>query len=76
MKVKIREGDTVKLIDTKAFYGYACYRRVLKIKNKPMVVRKVKQTGGILLEGFVVGFNMFGKEQGLTPDRFKLTKRA
>lgn len=68
----IKAGDTVKLVNTKGLSGYECYKKVLKIKNKPMVVRRVKKSGGILLQGFVVGYNMFDVEQGLTPDRFKI----
>jgi len=70
----IKTGSTVKLVDTKGLSGYGFYRKILKIKNKPIKVRRVKTSGGILLEGFELGYNMFGEEQGLTPDRFELVK--
>lgn len=67
---KIKDGDVVRLFDTKGLSGYKCYRKLLKIKNKPMVVRRVKSSGGILLEGIILGYNIEGVEQGLLPERF------
>lgn len=72
--VTIKTGDKVKLVDTKGLSCYKVYARLLKIKNKTMVVRKVKDSGGILLQGFCVGYNMFDVEQGLMPDRFEKIK--
>jgi hypothetical protein len=69
----IRKGSKVRLINTKGLSGYGFYRFIKK--GKIYTVRKVKPTGGILLEEVYIGENMFGNEQGIMADRFRLIKR-
>jgi len=71
----MKPGDIVKLVDTKGLSGYRCYRRLLGIKNKPMRIRAIKNTGGILLDDFIVGYNIEGNEQGILQERFKIVKK-
>jgi len=69
----IRAGSKVRLVNTKGWSGYGFYRRIKK--GRIYTVKRVKATGGLLLEEVFIGENMFGEEQGLMKDRFRLVKR-
>lgn len=75
-KPALRPGARVRLIDVRDLSGYS-WRRKIK-KNGIYRVRKVKRSGGILLEGIVLGFQdeRFGEgdEQGLMWHRFRVLK--
>ncbi len=68
----MKKGDKVKLVNTKGWSGYSFYRRIKK--GAIYTIRKVKPSGGLLLEEVSIGVNMFGEEQGLMKDRFVLVK--
>jgi hypothetical protein len=72
----IKQGDKIRLVDTKGLWGYSWSRHVKK--NKIYTVRYVKSSGGILLEEFVIGYQNErfgpGDEQGLMWHRFELVK--
>jgi len=69
----IRVGSKVRLVNTKGLWGYGFSRHIKK--NKVYTVRAIKRTGGLLLEEFSIGDNMFGSEQGIMGDRFVLVKK-
>ena len=67
--MKIKEGDRVRLVDTKGLKGYSIYK-LLK-KNKIYTVERIKESGGLILEEIQHPVNMFGETQGLLKQRFK-----
>lgn len=73
----MKAGDKVKLINTDGLMGYSFSKHIKK--NKIYTVRKVKKTGGILLEEFVVGFSDerfgSGNEQGIMKTRFNVVNK-
>lgn len=70
----IRVGSRVRLANTKGLSGYGFYRRIKR--KKSYIVRAIKRSGGLLLEGFVVGYSILtDEEQGIMKDRFVLVKK-
>ena len=70
-------GEKLRLAITKGLWGYKFSHKIKK--NMICTVRRVKSTGGILVEEFVVGFQsdlVGGDEQGLHAYRFKKIKRS
>ena len=61
-------GDKVQF---KSLNGLPNNVRKLVDKDKLYTIRKIKDTGGILLENVFIGINYFGNEQGFLPHRFK-----
>ena len=74
MARKIKAGDTVKITDLKGMFPSWIKKGKLR-KGKILVVRRVKESGGLLFEGCDIGFNLFGVECGLLPHRVTLVKR-
>lgn len=69
----MKAGDKVKIVNTKGLSRYSFYRKIKK--DFVYTIRRVKPSGGIVLNELQIGYNIFGEEQGLTPDRFKKVKK-
>lgn len=68
----MKAGDRVRLIRTAGIPD--SWRKKVK-KNKIYRVRRIKSSGGVLLEGITLGFQhemVGGNEQGLVQERFRV----
>ena len=70
--MKLKAGDKVKLKPRHGLSGYQFYRRIKKFKT--LTIRRVKPSGGILFNELTIGYNMFGEEQGILPERLLKVK--
>ena len=71
-KLPLCTGSRVRLIDTKGIPS--SWRKKIK-KNGIYTVRRIKSSGGVLLDGIVLGFQhelAGGNEQGLVQSRFRV----
>ena len=73
----MKKGSKVILKDRTGLSGFSFYRRLKYFirKNKYLTIRHVKPTGAVMFEGFTIGYNMFGEEQGLKTHHLKSYKK-